>query len=103
LAYLDPAVTGPLTAGVWHSLKLHLKINSSYGAADGIMQIWYDDLLIFDHADMKYTDPAWTDFPSNQYVWTDWNVGQQIDGQIATDEYRYLNNTCFADNEAALP
>jgi hypothetical protein len=85
-----------ITAGRWHTLKVQLRINSSFGASDGILRIWFDGALVFDHADMRWTDPSWTDVAPSNYKWTDWGVGTQVSTGVPDDEYRYWDNLVFA-------
>lgn len=97
-----PIETARLTSGVWHRLKIQMQINSSFAATDGILRIWYDGILLFDHTDMRWTDPSWTEDPTT-YQWVQWNIGQQVNNQtIQVDEFRYWDNLSFATAEGAL-
>jgi uncharacterized protein YjdB len=98
-----PLTTATLTAGVWHTLKVQLKVNTSFAATDGVLRIWYDGRLIYEHTNMRWTDPTWTDDPKT-YQWVSWQVGQQTDSftTAAFDEYRYWDNVTFTKT-AILP
>ena len=85
-----------ITAGVWHTLKVQMKVNTSFAAKDGVLRVWFDDTLVFDNKTMSWTDPAWTEDPST-YKWVQWQVGQQTQNvSSAYDEYRYWDNVTFS-------
>jgi len=94
-----------LTAGVWHTVKAQLKINSSFTATDGIARFWLDGNLLYEDTARRWSDPAWVgvENPAN-YVWNSWGVGYQAQRNVGggVDEYRYWNNLSWATAEAAL-
>jgi hypothetical protein len=98
--YIDTAVA-QLTSNIWHKLKIHYRMNSSMVAADGIVQIWYDTKLIFNHFDLRQTDPTWTDDP-NTIQFHNFFTGEQVNAGQNVNENRYWDNVSFADAETAL-
>lgn len=45
--------------GTWHKVTLHSKMNTFTGStpnADGVMEIWYDDILVFSHSDYIFAN-----------------------------------------------
>jgi hypothetical protein len=92
--------TAKLTSGAWHTLKVQMKVNSTFAATDGVLRIWYDGVAIFDHTNMRWTDPAWLDDPST-IKWYGFGVGYQINTVVPTDEYRYWDNIIYS--RSAIP
>jgi hypothetical protein len=43
-----------LSYGVWHKMTVHMKMNTSPGVSDGVMQIWMDDVLIINNSKQLY-------------------------------------------------
>lgn len=85
-----------ITFGVWHRLKLQIRLPTSFSATDGIYRIWLDGALVFDNKNvLKLTDPRWTDEPST-YKWVSWGFGWQMDAHVAFDEFRYWDNVTFS-------
>jgi hypothetical protein len=88
-----------ITAGVWHTLKVELKPNTSFTAKDGVLRVWLDTKLVFDHSDMTWTDPTvWAGADLSTYTWTAFGFGYQVNANVgvAVDEYRYWDNIVFS-------
>jgi len=90
-----------VTTKAWHKLKVYQKLNSSFTAQDGILRIWFDDVLLFECVDMHWTDPSWPDDPAT-YQWVDYRIGEQLNGSAKLVEERYLDNPIFATTEAEV-
>jgi len=86
-----------ITTGVWHTLKVQLKPNTSFIAKDGTLRVWLDGVLVFDHTDMSWTDPTvWAGADLRTYQWTNFGVGYQVSSAVAVNEYRYWDNVTFS-------
>jgi len=44
--------------GQWHHLKFHVKMNSAPGAEDGIVELWFDDVLEYSVSNVEYLSPT---------------------------------------------
>lgn len=42
--------------GNWHTLTMHVKLNSDTSTADGVYELWQDGFLIYSKYDLKYID-----------------------------------------------
>ena len=84
-----------VTKGQWHRLEVQLRVNTSFAARDGLLRIWLDGALIYDRADMRWTDPLWTEDPKT-YKWEAWGMGYQMQSQLPYNEYRYWDNMTFS-------
>lgn len=49
----DPAGAGWQDTS-WHKIKVHLKMNTSLGASDGIAQLWVDDNLVDNRSNINW-------------------------------------------------
>ena len=87
-----------VTKGVWHTLETQIKVNSSFSARDGVFRVWLDGALVYDRANMRWSDPLWTEAP-NTYKWEVWGIGYQVNSPNAFDEYRYWDNVTFAKSK----
>ena len=86
-----------LTPGAWHRLKVQMRVNSSFTAKDGILRVWLDGVLIFDHTDMTWTDPTvWAGATLGSYSWTNFGVGYQVSASLPVSEYRYWDDVTFS-------
>lgn len=93
--YIDTAIA-KLTAGAWHHLKVRLVVNSSFVATNGLVQCWYDGILILDHSAL-WVGASWVGtYDPTKYVWDDFGVGDQVSAAGAVDEYRYWDNLSFS-------
>jgi len=93
---------GPMISlKAWHELKVQLIPDTAFGAADGVLRIWFDGVLIFESTTMQFTSPDWLDDPAT-YQWVDYRVGQQLNGSAKLIEDRYLDDVSFAATEAGL-
>jgi uncharacterized protein YjdB len=94
--YIDPSIV-TLTAGAWHRLKVQLRMNSSFGATDGILRIWIDGTLMWGRTNMTWTDPTvWAGHSASEFQWNGWGVGYQVNASSAVNEYRYWDNVIFS-------
>ena len=50
----DPSFKQHLGDGKWHKLSWHLKMNSTPGSTDGIMEFWADDILEAARYNLQY-------------------------------------------------
>jgi hypothetical protein len=100
--YDDPTTVN-LTTGVWHPIKVRLRVNSAFAATDGLLRVWIDDTLVFSFDNVSWTDPtAWAGASPSEFAFISWGVGYQLDVSQDTSEYRYWDNLRFASTEAAL-
>ena len=45
------------TVGAWHHLEMVMELNAP-GAANGVLKLWRDGVLLFDYANIEYTSQA---------------------------------------------
>lgn len=84
-SWLTPNVAAvPVAPGRWHRVEWHLKYESRYGAADGIIRWWLDGTLIGSYTNVRYPDDA--GFVEYQLSPTWGGVG---DTKRRTDWYRF--------------
>jgi hypothetical protein len=92
-----PTSVVTLTPGAWHRLKVQMRVNSSFTAKDGILRVWLDGVLIFDHTDMTWTDPTvWAGATLGSYSWTNLGFRYQVSAPLPVSEYRYWDNVTFS-------
>lgn len=97
--WFGPSIFTPKT---WHTVKVQMQLQSTFGTSDGILRLWVDGTKYFDCIDMRWSDPAWPDAPST-YQWVQWQVGQQMEYTVAGNtENRYWGRISYADAESAL-
>lgn len=82
----------------WTTIKVHLKVNSAPGVADGIVQAWWNGSLEY-----SVTNAAWggAGYPST-WVWDWFAIGEQCQASVSFSENRYWDNLSFATSESAL-
>ena len=57
--------------GDWHHVEVFFKLNSvvsGKGVADGVLQYWYDDVLIMNHGNVLYRTGQYPSMKFNQFV-----------------------------------
>jgi len=93
--YISPPY---LTMQAWHTIKVHLKVNSAPGVADGISEVWWDGVQEY-----SVTNVSWggAGYPAS-WTWDWFAIGMQVDAAVAVDEFRYWDDLSFATTEAAL-
>jgi hypothetical protein len=87
----------------WHRVKVHVQLNSSFSAQDGVLQVWLDGALVFEGLNMLFVSSLWTTDPS-LFQWDSFGIGYQCQavGGGLFDEYRYIDNASFASAASAL-
>jgi hypothetical protein len=97
-----------VTAGTWNTVKVHLKINSSFAATDGTVRVWWNGNIVsaFDLTGVSWTDPTtWAGHDPSEFAFTNFGVGYQVDNAnagVPISEYRLWDNVSFATTEALL-
>jgi len=100
--YVDEGVFS-LNAGIWYRVKAHVQPNTDITAADGIVQIYMDNVKIFEKLDIQWTNPPeWAGHTVSEYYWDSWGWGDQVSAATAVNELRYWDNVSFASTEDAL-
>jgi hypothetical protein len=93
--------------GAWHTVKVHLTLETALGAGNGILQVWVDGTQCVNLSNIVYVDPLITSDghggAPTAFAFDGWNVGQQLQ-TVRTDavESRYVDNVSFASTEGAL-
>ena len=85
-AWLTPnaGAPTPVSLGTWHRLEWHLKYESRYGAADGIVRWWLDGALVGNYTNVRYPDdPGFVEYQISP-TW-----GGLDDVKNETDYYRF--------------
>lgn len=85
--------------GDWHSYEFHVKMNSAYGADDGIAEFWLDDVLVFATYNVPWKG-AYGPHPEIVTRPYGWNWVYMMDNAIL-QPYQYLgqhNMTIFIDD-----
>jgi hypothetical protein len=62
---------GPYYKGDWHHVEAYFKLNSivnGEGVADGMLQYWYDGILIVDHNNVLFHTGQYPDMKFNQFM-----------------------------------
>lgn len=89
---------GKFTAGVctrdsWRSIEVYLKLNSAANVADGIAQVWMDDILKLNKTNLCVVGGAYAPTTSSlisSIIWNPtWGGGS---GTIATEQYQFIDN-----------
>jgi len=76
-------------AGVWHHFEMRVKHNT-IGNADGLLQVWWDDVLVLDDSDWEWrsADTVHIDQVLFQYFWG----GSAEYHKPSQDEFAYYDN-----------
>ena len=75
----------------WHTLEKQMTFNSAPGVSDGVIRVWIDGRLIIENTAVRFTDAGG---PANAFG--NFAIGDQMQGNLAYDEYRYWNNVAFS-------
>ncbi len=62
---------GPYYKGDWHHIEAYFKLNSivnGKGSADGVVQYWYDGVLVIDHHDIVMRTAEYPNMKFNQFM-----------------------------------
>ena len=81
----------------WYNLEVYQVTESAIGRGDGVLQVWLDGTLVFNRANMTWTDPNWlTDtkygipFDPADIYFEHFLVGNQVNDDTGSfDEIRY--------------
>ncbi|HEX2693791.1 MAG TPA: Ig-like domain-containing protein, partial [Gemmatimonadaceae bacterium] len=84
----------------WYTLEVYQVMETAIGRADGVLRVWLDGTLVFDRANMTWTDPNWlTDtkygklFDPADIYFEHFLVGNQVNRDTGSfDEIRYWDN-----------
>ena len=97
------SVFGTVSDGQWHAFEVHWKLESFFGASDGVGQVWIDDVLVLDDSSVQWalTASRWVpmrnmDWEGNQHEVT--TQGYYIDIDDITLYRKIPTNTDGAGN-----
>ena len=79
----------------WYKFETWMVMDSAVDAADGVLQIWCDDVLIFDRSDVDWrsTDPGRASLGTAwQSMWFGGNYTGTACGGPSTTLYRYMDD-----------
>ncbi len=60
---------GSISAGAWHDIETHFKINSAADSADGVLEIWVDGVATHSYSDVVYMTTGKT----RKFQWYAWD------------------------------
>lgn len=84
-----------IRTGHWYKIETWMVVNSGDGVADGILQIWVDDVPVYDNTSVPWVDSirgrsqgldGWT------RMWFGGNYSGAICGEPDTTLYRYIDD-----------
>ena len=79
-------LTVPYLKGQWHSVEVHVKLNT-VGLADGVHEVWIDDQLAVSRTNIDWTS-TWRDFGINGVqIESFWGAGSSVEQERYFDAF----------------
>jgi hypothetical protein len=88
---VSPTVDFPVTLDDWTDVKIHLLLNTSYVANDGVQQVWFDDVLTFDWDDLNAFYTAATAYWNAGYLLGSSSSGFASETDILIDDVKFYD------------
>jgi len=84
-----------IRTGHWYKMETWMVLNSSDGARDGVLQIWIDDVLVYDNQSVPWVDSSRgvsAGLGGWQSMWFGGNYSGATFGGPSTTVYRYIDD-----------
>jgi hypothetical protein len=76
--------------GVWHTLKQRIKLNTP-GSSNGIMQVWFDNQLVYSKSDYKFIKSG-DNWQIDKFYFSSFFGGSAPRWSAVKDEYIFFDN-----------
>ncbi len=99
----DPDFIDFIGDGNWHKYDWHIKVNSTPGSEDGIIEFWIDDVLEYSKYDIQFADASTV----GSYGWNIVAIGGNSNNTFAPEselkeQWYSIDDVCVTTTQADL-